>query len=225
MTAAVGEAGTPYADASEEMNFIASIIKEDNKNYHAWGYRQWALGHFSKDFPALWEQELTFVDTLIESDLRNNSAWNQRYWVLKKTADLTSQALLSSELDYAISYLKKAPNNPSPWAYIEGLVEPVGFAPFPQLRAYCELLRNPPSPAAGEIVDSESGEIVGAASPADHCVPALALLARILQSSDVASDVDAAKALCTELSSKDPIRERFWRWRAESTSNGEEESS
>lgn len=240
MSGAADGAGTPNADAREEMDFIASIIREDNKNYHAWGYRQWALAHFSKDFPAFWDEELTFVNTLIESDLRNNSAWNQSqsppaiappsphqkrvcaisyveplsstdsgYFVLKNTADLTSQELLSSELEYAFSYLKKAPNNPSPWAYIEGLVGPVGFSSFPQLRSYCEALGNPPAPEA-----QSSGQVIGAASTADHCVPALALLARILQSSNVASDVSAAKALCTELTSMDPVRARFWRWRA-----------
>ena len=77
MSGAADGAGTPNADAREEMDFVASIIREDNKNYHAWGYRQWALAHFSKDFPAFWDEELTFVNTLIESDLRNNSAWNQ----------------------------------------------------------------------------------------------------------------------------------------------------
>ena len=57
-------------DASEELGFIATVLREDSKNYHAWGHRQWVLKTF-----ALWEGELAFTDALLQEDLRNNSAW------------------------------------------------------------------------------------------------------------------------------------------------------
>lgn len=33
-------------DPSGELEFIASILEMDSKNYHAWQYRQWVLTTF-----------------------------------------------------------------------------------------------------------------------------------------------------------------------------------
>ena len=59
---------------SEEFRVTAEILKEDSKNYHAWGHRQWAVKEFGT-----WQSELAFVATMLKEDLRNNSAWTQRY--------------------------------------------------------------------------------------------------------------------------------------------------
>ena len=53
------------------------VFDVDNKNYHAWAHRQWAITHFG-----LWEGELEFTDAMIKEDLRNNSAWNQRWFIV-----------------------------------------------------------------------------------------------------------------------------------------------
>lgn len=186
-------------DAIEELDFIAEVLTDENKNYHAWGHRQWVLQHFGGH----WTAELDFVDALLESDLRNNSAWNQRYFVLQHTADLASADLVSREIDYALRYIQRAPSNASPWTYLEGLVAPLGFARFPQVREACDAL--------GRGSEATSGR------PAvPRCIPALALLTRILESAGNAADVTAARELCDELVALDPIRERFWRWRAAS---------
>lgn len=39
--------------ASQEVDFLAAVLKDDNKNYHAWSYRIWLCQAFN-----LYEQEL-----------------------------------------------------------------------------------------------------------------------------------------------------------------------
>ena len=43
-----------------ELNYIAKVLEEDAKNYHAWSYRQWILMEVD-DGPA-WDQELKFSE-------------------------------------------------------------------------------------------------------------------------------------------------------------------
>lgn len=65
--------------AAEELDYAASALAADEKNYHAWAHRQWAVAHFG-----LWAQELAYVESMIRKDVRNNSAWNQRAWLLRE---------------------------------------------------------------------------------------------------------------------------------------------
>lgn len=84
-------------DASQELSFVAQVLKVDSKNYHTWVYRQWVLAHFgglpatlethtgepgAGQYPDLWKGELDFVVKLLGEDARNNSAWNHRYFCI-----------------------------------------------------------------------------------------------------------------------------------------------
>ena len=95
----------------------------------------------------------------------------------------------------ALNQIQKAPQNQSPWAYLKGLVEPIGYSVFPQLRETCERLA---------IHESTKGH---------RYIPALALLVDILESSGVAANVVRSAQLCDELCALDPIQDRYWRWR------------
>ena len=196
-----------------ELDFVKMVLGEDSKTYHAWGHRQWVLEHFG----TLWAGELPYVDALLEEDLRNNSAWNQRHFVLQRTGQLADARVIAREAEYALAMIRRAPSNPSPWAYLEGIVSPKGFSAVPQVRAACEELGQVGTGAA----TASSTPADGAAPPppppprvAPRCVAALALLARICESSGDAADAARASSLCEELIKLDPIRERFWRWRA-----------
>lgn len=206
-------------DATGELDFVACVLEEDAKNYHAWGHRQWVLKTFGS-----WERELAYVDGLLEVDVRNNSAWNQRYFVLKETADLTSDDLIASEIAYTLKRIALAPSNQSPWGYVKGLVEPLGYAKFPQLRQAVERLAVMPSPtssgtsAAATTAATAEGAESGAAGasespPVRRIIPAMALLVDMLLESSEAADVARAAAMCDELVMLDGIRERYWRWR------------
>jgi len=170
-----------------ELDFVASVLREDSKNYHAWGHRQWVIKHFN-----LWSQELQYVDCLLDDDVRNNSAWNQRYYVHKNTTGVSSVDLVASEVAYALKHIARATSNPSPWAYLKGLVEPLGYDKFPQVRQACERL---------------CAESMAAGSA---CLPAQAMMVDILQAS---GQLLKAAEVCAQLASQDTIRERYWHWR------------
>jgi len=116
-------------DFTKEMEFTATQIKEDSKNYHAWSYRQWII-----ETQGLWDEELIYVESLVKEDIRNNSAWNQRYFTITRnhTKPLTKD-IIEKEANFAIEYIKKAPNNQSSWAYLKGLFNHEKYCNFPGL--------------------------------------------------------------------------------------------
>jgi len=117
-------------DFSHELEFTAGQIEEDNKNYHAWAYRQWVVETLQA-----WDSELVYIDTLMADDFRNNSAWNQRYFVItRKNTQQIQSAILEREINYALSYIKKAPNNQSPWTYLKGLFKGGRFSDSPTIK-------------------------------------------------------------------------------------------
>ena len=194
-----------------ELAFVGRVLQEDSKNYHAWGHRQWVLKTFN-----LWEGELLYVDQLLQQDLRNNSAWNQRYFVLQHTSDLKGDLeLLKREADTALLHIARAPSNPSPWAYLRGIAEPVGYSKLPQVRAACEKLGTATAAAATQADGGEEEGGGGGSSSSGPCVEALALLVDILlEPNSEERDAKRAGELCEQLKALDPIRERYWTWRA-----------
>lgn len=41
--------------AMSELEYIAEVLDQDSKNYHAWSYRQWIIQEVDKD--SMWEDE------------------------------------------------------------------------------------------------------------------------------------------------------------------------
>ena len=41
-----------------ELDYIATVLEEDSKNYHAWSYRQWIVQ--AVDTTAAWEKEIQY---------------------------------------------------------------------------------------------------------------------------------------------------------------------
>eukprot|EP00794_Sanderia_malayensis_P005666 gene5666-6362_t len=135
-------------DLNEELNYIAHIIKDQQKNYQVWYHRgvivNWLgdaskeldftgkiLGKDAKNYHAwqhrqsiirlfnLWDNELNFVTKLLEDDVRNNSAWNQRYYTIINTTGFTDE-VMEKELDYLLEIIQKVPHNESAWNYAKG---------------------------------------------------------------------------------------------------------
>eukprot|EP01086_Lenisia_limosa_P004320 TRINITY_DN19485_c0_g1_i1.p1 TRINITY_DN19485_c0_g1~~TRINITY_DN19485_c0_g1_i1.p1 ORF type:complete len:343 (-),score=61.02 TRINITY_DN19485_c0_g1_i1:3-914(-) len=175
---------------SEEFRVTAEILKEDSKNYHAWGHRQWAVKEFGT-----WQSELAFVATMLKEDLRNNSAWTQRYFVITQgERQILDLQTIQNEIEFALTYLKKAPNNECPWNYIKGLCIGHRYSNIEGLRNLVEKLM--------------------AQFPA--CPHAVALLVDIY-SQGSQEDVSKAKELAMSLASNlDPLRVKYWTWIADS---------
>jgi len=103
----------------------------------------------------VWDQELEYIDSLMAEDFRNNSYWNQRYFVItRKSTQKISPSILEREITYAVSYIKKAPNNQSPWAYLKGLFKGGKFSESPSIKqTLTELSENyPTSPHASALL-------------------------------------------------------------------------
>jgi len=125
-------------DTSKELAYIAKHIKDDSKNYHAWAYRQWLIEHYN-----LWDGELDYLEEVLKDDLRNNSAWNMRYFVQSRNRTREfSQELRDSEIDYSFKWIRKAPNNESPWTYLKGLFMNDKYSKNPQLKKTCTEFRD-----------------------------------------------------------------------------------
>ncbi|KAJ8662048.1 hypothetical protein O0I10_002380 [Lichtheimia ornata] len=122
-------------DGSQELDFINAIIDEDSKNYHAWSYRQWVISRFG-----LWDGEMQYTADLLVFDVRNNSAWNHRHFVLFSKPGSASQSDIQDEIEFAKNKIQQAPNNPSPWNYLSGLLE-ASKQPFMQVAPFLEDLR------------------------------------------------------------------------------------
>ncbi|KAJ1966044.1 CAAX geranylgeranyltransferase alpha subunit [Dipsacomyces acuminosporus] len=187
-----------------ELQFLASAIDEDSKNFHAWSYRQWLVRTYG-----IWDQELAFIETMIDQDVRNNSAWNQRYFALLEDRPPSSVKLddqvASREIMYAVEKIKLAPNNESPWSYIVGLLlrhapEKLHTELLPQINAlagnagYSEAMGTTPFywsalvdvyEQQAKLVPSQRPEILG-----------------------------KARAICESLAGEyDPIRAKYWEFR------------
>ena len=80
--------------------------------------RQWVV-----ETQGLWDTELEYIKELLDSDLRNNSAWNERFFVISRNGkQKLTKEVIEKEVKFALEYIKKAPNNQSPWAYLKGFV-------------------------------------------------------------------------------------------------------
>jgi len=107
--------GNPQGEAE----FIAQMFEKDSKNYHVWSYRQWLVRRFD-----LWDQpeELAYLNELLTKDVRNNSAWNHRHFLVFGRNINVSQNVIDREIQAAEEALIIAPQNPSPWNYLRGVM-------------------------------------------------------------------------------------------------------
>jgi len=125
-------------DISGEFDFTSKAIEEDNKNYHAWAHRQWIIETYNQ-----WDQELDYVDSLLKDDFRNNSVWNQRYFVVSRNnTKPLSKETIDIEINYAVEFIRKAPNNQSPWTYLRGLFNKNKFSEHPTFKNLCLELKS-----------------------------------------------------------------------------------
>ena len=212
---------TKLRDPSHELEFISAALKQDAKNYHTWAYRQWLLAEFN--LPELWAGEIPYVEQLLDEDFRNNSAWHHRHFVVfgsgVREGDEDREAVVRRELDFTRDKIALAPNNPSAWNYLRGVLEH-GRLPYSTLRQfvtpYAAEPKEPVDPlvpqrpeSADEIVDldnplpSQQAEL-----PAPLAIEFLGDIAE--EEGDKAKATEIYKSLATK---HDPTRKRYWEFR------------
>ena len=202
-----------------EPEFITHILSFDAKNYHVWTYRQWLCRRFPDPLLTT-DMELRAIDALIQEDVRNNSAWSHRYFVCfgveelaaieKSESGIRKEVLASGklvvdeevverEMNYAKDHISWAPQNPSPWNYLKGVVKRAGI-PITDLQVFCEGF------VGGRNADlmSEEGNV-----RSSHAIDWLAEIYAM------DGNVKRSKECLEALGKKwDPIRRKYWEFRA-----------
>lgn len=176
--------------ATREKQFIAYILKQDCKNYHAWQHLQWLISELSA-----WEGELEFTETLIDDDVRNNSAWNHRHYVISNTTGFID-SVREKEINFTCHKIRLAPNNESSWNYLRGVLATYGLNKSKTVKKMCEDLYAKPglkSPhLLGFLIDCIEETLSGQEQPSK-------------------SMLNRAISLCEELATKcDTIRVEYW---------------
>ncbi|TID27370.1 protein prenylyltransferase [Venturia nashicola] len=184
-------------DSTGEQEFVTEMFALDSKNYHVWSYRQWLVKRF-----ALWDEgELEACETLLKMDVRNNSAWNHRWFVVfgrdEGNAVLRDESVVQREAEYAKSQIRLAPQNQSPWNYLQGLAR--------QASGSAAISHSSLKDFASEFASLDDPDNVRSSH-------ALDMLADILAKEEGKS-AEAATALDLLASKYDPIRENYWKYR------------
>ncbi|RMD40456.1 hypothetical protein DV735_g4662, partial [Chaetothyriales sp. CBS 134920] len=150
-----------------EIPFITHILSFDAKNYHVWTYRQWLCRYFPEyllppSSPTRGgggerrthgsTSEIDRVEALIDEDVRNNSAWAHRYFVVFGFEELAvmeggrgilkaDEAVVQREIAYAKAKISLAPQNPSSWNYLKGVLRRAG-RPLSEEQAWSDSVRS-----------------------------------------------------------------------------------
>jgi len=212
-----------------EPGHLSHILSFDAKNYHVWTYRQWLCRHFPDPLLST-DMELDAMDALITEDVRNNSAWHHRYFVAfgaeelkfieehggnrmdvlgggrdghtSPTGLVVDEEIVEREIHYAKDKIQWAPQNPSPWNYLKGVLKRAGI-PLSEQRAFCE-----------EFVGGGGSEIdfMGEQVRSSHAID---WLAEIYALEGGETGTARAKECLQALATKwDPIRQKYWEYRA-----------
>ena len=81
-----------------------------------------------------------------------------------------------SQVAFASAWIEKDPSNDSPWAFLKGVVQPVGYDKHPEVLQMCERLV---AAVASEAEPPEQTAEEAAANP--PCLNGLSLIVDILQ--------------------------------------------
>jgi protein farnesyltransferase/geranylgeranyltransferase type-1 subunit alpha len=189
---------------NSEREFMMQMFAMDAKNYHVWSYRSYLCRKLN-----MWnETELRSIETLLQRDIRNNSAWSQRFFVVffdpayttpgSKATEYDAKIpgeIIDRELEYAKAATFQAPQNPSPWNYIRGVLRK-GGREMGSLEGF-----------AGEFVRLAEGE----GEEDVRSSHALDFLAEVWSLKGEVGKADEALRLLGDR--YDRIRKNYWDWR------------
>lgn len=114
----------------EELKQCRGLLKIDERNFHAWGYRRWVCRELEKCGDGLAPtptDEIAFTESKIGQTFSNYSAWHNRALAFKKIVD-GGQPLLEAKrlFDHEVELVEKAmycdPNDQSAWLYCSWLI-------------------------------------------------------------------------------------------------------
>jgi len=200
--------------AESEIAFATIMLQADSKNYHVWSYRQYLVRKIGL-FPSQTEgkpglSELERIEVLLDEDVRNNSAWSHRFFVVFSDPAISTEGSKATEYDARVpddviereiklaeTHILRAPQNPSPWNYLRGVLKKGGR----DLKTVEEFV--------GQFVTLGEGgqeEIVKSSHGLDF-------LADVWTERGEVGKADLALSLLGD--KYDAIRKNYWDWRKE----------
>eukprot|EP00906_Rhabdomonas_costata_P039189 RCo055441 len=213
--------GTPEL-LQKELALCAKALKQDERNFHCWGYRRFitALAESSAVYNDA--QELQFTQTRIESNFSNYSAWHNRALIFRKwDAALGSPSdgrstveKLVEEFELVSQAMYTDPGDQSAWIYCKYLLKCVDHRGLirPRLVELCrELLPNPPEFALGSSEKADGAWLQ--ACSADSKWP-LVLLADALEEASQSKCSSTAQLIWARVGELDPSHRQYYSWRA-----------
>ncbi|KAH9006558.1 protein prenylyltransferase [Lactarius hatsudake] len=204
---------TALGDPAPELAFNEEVLKADAKNYHTWSHRQWLLAHFDQE--NLWADELPFIDGLLEDDVRNNSAWHHRFFVSFERGSNDgkdeAEAIVKRELAFAKEKIALAPNNPSAWNYLRGILDHSRVPYSTQAIFARQYIVDTVDPRGNDILDLENPPpSEGAELP---CAAAMEFMADVHEASGNGGISEAVELWRSLADTHDTIRKRYWEYR------------
>ncbi|RMZ75848.1 hypothetical protein DV737_g5099, partial [Chaetothyriales sp. CBS 132003] len=222
-----------------EIPFVTHILSFDAKNYHVWTYRQWLCRHFPEYLlppsPSVTGRtegstsEIESVEILIDED---GLTRKELFADIKATRGMgilaADEAIVQREIAYAKSKIHLAPQNPSSWNYLKGVLRRAGTSLSDQ-RLWCESFVRPVIQAtrATKVTQSVHGEglglgeeeqldFLGDSVRSSHAIDWLA---------EIYADIgqkELARSCLESLGKKwDPIRRNYWEYRQKLMERGE----
>jgi len=189
--------------ADSEIDFMIQMFDEDSKNYHVWSYRQWLVQKLN----LFNYSELQSIETLLKKDVRNNSAWSHRFFVVFSNSDYCTpgskataydpkipDGIIEREIEFSKAAIFEAPQNPSPWNYLRGVLKKSGRK-LSSLECFAGEFVKIPEEGEEEIMSSH----------------ALDFLADAWSEQGKIEKADKALGLLGE--KYDRIRKNYWEWR------------
>lgn len=200
----------------DELDYIATVVRADGKNYHAWSHRQWVATTISKtqESDQIWTEEAEFSDALIQMDLRNNSAWNHRWFATHRGLHRAplDLAVATEEAEYALSIAQIDCHNESPWRYLVAVLKEQVLSSL-----HAEKVKDFLSPyySKAKEIELQSAEKQDTGASDTFCCPNLdSFLIDILEligdSQAISEAISVAKGLADE---HDMIRRKYWNLR------------
>jgi protein farnesyltransferase/geranylgeranyltransferase type-1 subunit alpha len=113
-----------------ELDYIATVLQADGKNYHAWSHRQWVVNKImatnnsdnDEDDDNVWRSEMEYAAQLLDTDVRNNSAWNHRWFALHRHGASLSLEVARDELEFCLTQAQMDLDNESPFRFLVALL-------------------------------------------------------------------------------------------------------
>ncbi|KAH6879372.1 hypothetical protein BKA70DRAFT_1127296, partial [Coprinopsis sp. MPI-PUGE-AT-0042] len=197
-----------------ELAFITRSLAEDSKNYHTWSYRQWLLAYF-KDDEALWQGELDFVEEMLGQDVRNNSAWHHRFFVVwasgvreEGESQSDRERILRRELIFVKQSISLAPNNPSAWNYLRGVLEHQKL-PYSTVTEFVKPYALPFDGNVKDIIDLDNPRPSSTAQL--PCASAIEFMADIYERET--TEGQGREEGILKAAEHDTIRKKYWEYR------------